>query len=80
MEEADKADQIGFMRSGRILVEGSPAKIKSRFGRPSLDDVFFTICTEDEGERGKAGDTTDATSRRFLNSTNGHPVPQELQG
>ena len=30
MEEADKADKIGFMRAGRILVEGSPAKIKAR--------------------------------------------------
>ena len=26
MEEADKADRIGFMRGGRILVEGAPAK------------------------------------------------------
>ena len=47
MEEADKADKIGFMRAGRILVEGSPAKIKARFGRPSLDDVFLALCRED---------------------------------
>ena len=44
MEEADKADRIGFMRGGRVLVEGAPAKIKSRFGRPSLDDVFLALC------------------------------------
>ena len=28
MEEADKADRIGFMRGGRILVEGAPAKVR----------------------------------------------------
>ena len=27
MEEADKADRIGFMRGGRVLVEGAPAKV-----------------------------------------------------
>ena len=82
--------KIGFMRSGRILVEGSPSKIKSRFGRPSLDDVFLALCLEDEKEGGGGGDgdTTDAVSRRLVNTTNGHavmnkgeppPSPCELQ-
>jgi hypothetical protein len=52
MEEADKANKIGFMRGGTILVEGSPTQLKEKFAQPTLDAVFLQLCEEDEKNEG----------------------------
>ncbi len=48
MEEAEKADKIGFMRNGRILVEGAPDHLKAKFEQSTLDSVFLYLCEQDE--------------------------------
>ncbi len=41
-----------MMRSGRILVEGSPGQLMSVHNVQTLDDVFLKLCIEDD-ERNK---------------------------
>jgi len=36
------------MRSGRILAEGSPQEMTSKFNSGSLEDVFYKICITSE--------------------------------
>ncbi len=48
MEEAAKADKIGFLRRGRLLREGCPETLKKNFGIRDLDQVFYRLCQQDE--------------------------------
>jgi ABC-2 type transport system ATP-binding protein len=41
MEEAERqCDRIAIMDRGRMAAEGSPAKLRARYGVPALEDVF----------------------------------------
>jgi hypothetical protein len=51
MEEAARADRIGFMRAGRMLREGTPGEIKVSLGSADLDVAFFRLCARDEESR-----------------------------
>ena len=59
MEEASKADRIGFMRRGTMLAEGTPSMLKRRgiddlaSNARTLDQVFLELCQRDEGEGGE---------------------------
>ena len=48
MEEAVKADRIGFMRNGCIILEGPPSQIKEKSQVSTLDDVFLGLCQDKE--------------------------------
>ncbi len=48
MEEAAKADRIGFLRAGRMLREGTPDEIKGELGSADLDVAFFRLCEAEE--------------------------------
>jgi len=37
-----------MMRSGRILAEGSPDNLLKRYHKESLEDVFLTLCMQDD--------------------------------
>lgn len=43
MEEAERCNQIGFIRKGRILKIGKPQELKEQIGVNSLEDVFATL-------------------------------------
>jgi ABC-2 type transport system ATP-binding protein len=45
LDEAERlADRIGVLHGGRLVAEGTPAELVSRYGaRGSLEDVFMTI-------------------------------------
>ena len=46
IEEARKADTIGFMRSGRLLTEGKPVELMQFHGAIKLEDVFLNLCNQ----------------------------------
>ncbi len=48
LQEANEASCVGFMRSGRILAEGSPQEMTLKFATSSLEDVFYKICISSE--------------------------------
>ncbi len=47
MDEARRCDRIGFMKSGRLIAEGEPAKILEISGTDSLEDAFLEFSMED---------------------------------
>eukprot|EP00095_Tigriopus_kingsejongensis_P012233 snap_masked-scaffold87_size395581-processed-gene-0.4 protein:Tk12233 transcript:snap_masked-scaffold87_size395581-processed-gene-0.4-mRNA-1 annotation:"abc transporter g family member 20 isoform x2" len=51
IEEARQANVVGMMRFGKLLAEGSPAKLLEVYSRPNLEDVFLHLCLGDEEER-----------------------------
>jgi sodium transport system ATP-binding protein len=50
LAEADLlCDRIGFIHRGRLLVEGSPAEIRARTGRSTLEEAFLALAEEPKG-------------------------------
>jgi ABC-2 type transport system ATP-binding protein len=47
MDEAERADRIGLMRAGELLVEGTPAEIKRKFSADSIEEVFIKLSSEE---------------------------------
>ena len=43
MDEAERADKIGLMRAGKLIEEGTPAEIKSKYKAASIEDVFVKL-------------------------------------
>lgn len=43
IEEARRANKIGFMRKGRILCEGVPKELMEKFNVHTLEQVFLTL-------------------------------------
>ncbi|XP_074595382.1 ABC transporter G family member 20-like [Brevipalpus obovatus] len=44
IEEARRAGKIGFMRKGRLMVEGDPYRLMKNYKKKSLEDVFLQLC------------------------------------
>ncbi len=42
-------DRIGFLHHGRLLCEGTPAAIRDRTGKSTLEEAFLTLAEEDGG-------------------------------
>nr|AHK05671.1 ATP-binding cassette transporter sub-family H 88708 [Tigriopus japonicus] len=51
IEEARQANVVGMMRFGKLLAEGSPAKLLELYHMPNLEDVFLHLCLGDEEQR-----------------------------
>jgi ABC-2 type transport system ATP-binding protein len=43
MDEAERADRIGLMRAGKLIEEGTPVEIKSKYKAASIEDVFVKL-------------------------------------
>jgi ABC-2 type transport system ATP-binding protein len=43
MDEAEYCDRISIMVDGRIAALGTPAELKARFERPTIDDAFVRL-------------------------------------
>ncbi|MDA8194183.1 MAG: ABC transporter ATP-binding protein [Thermaerobacter sp.] len=41
MDEANRADRVGFLREGRLLAEGTPQELRERTAAASLEDAFL---------------------------------------
>lgn len=42
--EAQRADRIGLMRNGVLLLESSPSNIMAKFGEENIEKVFLMVC------------------------------------
>lgn len=51
IEEARRCDAVGFMREGRILLEGNPYSLMGLLNVSKLEDAFVILCKLD-GEKG----------------------------
>jgi ABC-type multidrug transport system ATPase subunit len=45
IEEARKADFLGFIRRGKIIEENTPDFLMRKYNQNILEDVFYSICT-----------------------------------
>ncbi len=45
IEESRQADCIGFMRSGKLLAEGTPDELMEKHGQISLEKIFIDLST-----------------------------------
>lgn len=43
MDEAEHCAEMILMRAGRVLAQCTPADLKSRTGKPSIDDAFLAL-------------------------------------
>jgi len=43
MDEAERCDRLGLIRSGRLLAEGTVAELKARAGVERLEDAFLKL-------------------------------------
>ena len=43
MDEAERADRIGLMRTGKLIEEGTPQEIKQRHSALSIEQVFLKL-------------------------------------
>jgi ABC-type multidrug transport system ATPase subunit/ABC-type multidrug transport system permease subunit len=53
LEEAEAlCEQIAFIRSGRIVAEGTPEDLGARYGTERLEDVYLTLMNDDSVDEG----------------------------
>jgi ribosome-dependent ATPase len=43
MEEAERFDSLIALHAGRILAQGTPAELKTRTGKPTIEEVFISL-------------------------------------
>lgn len=43
MDEAERADRVGLMRAGKLIVEGTPEELKKRHSASSIEEVFLKL-------------------------------------
>ena len=48
MDEAELCDTVGFIHSGNLVAFGTPAELKAKYSKPSLEDVFISFVGPDE--------------------------------
>ena len=40
--------RVVFLSRGKVVADGSPTEVALSFGRPSLEDVFMHLATQEE--------------------------------
>lgn len=55
IEEARDAQSIGFLRSGKLLVQDSPQNLLERFNTASMEKVFLQLCRKANAEQAAEG-------------------------
>jgi len=51
MDEADRCDELLFIRDGHVLAEGTPAELRERAGTDNLETAFLSFATSKEAAR-----------------------------
>jgi ABC-2 type transport system ATP-binding protein len=51
MDEADRCDELMFMRSGRVIASGRPDEVRARAGTDDLETAFLRLGGETEVNR-----------------------------
>ena len=60
MDEARHCEKVGFLRDGRLIIEGDPTSIMERTGTDNLEDAFLAVA---RGKVGRAGGRTNAAAK-----------------
>jgi ABC-2 type transport system ATP-binding protein len=50
MDEADRCDELLFMRGGRVIAQGSGAELRARAGTTDLEQAFLRFSTDQESK------------------------------
>ena len=56
MDEADRCDELLFIRDGHVLAQGTPAELRTRAGTQNLETAFLSFATQP-----RAGSAASAT-------------------
>jgi ABC-2 type transport system ATP-binding protein len=51
MDEADRCDELLFMRSGRVIARGPGSELRARAGTPDLEQAFLRFAGDVEVTR-----------------------------
>ncbi|MHA1304339.1 MAG: ABC transporter ATP-binding protein [Candidatus Heimdallarchaeaceae archaeon] len=49
MDEAERADRIGLMRDGKLIEEGTPSELKSKYETSTIEEIFIKL-SDKEGD------------------------------
>jgi ABC-2 type transport system ATP-binding protein len=58
MDEADRCDELLFIRDGHVLAQGTPAELRARTGTDNLETAFLKFAGETAATAGAATATT----------------------
>jgi ABC-2 type transport system ATP-binding protein len=47
MDEADRCDELLFIRAGKVIAQGSPAQLRKRAGTDNLEEAFLMFAGEE---------------------------------
>jgi ABC-2 type transport system ATP-binding protein len=61
MDEADRCDELLFMRDGHVLAQGTPAELRARAGTDNLESAFLWFAAESAPTPAAAGGAKEAT-------------------
>jgi ABC-2 type transport system ATP-binding protein len=61
MDEADRCDELLFIRDGHVLAQGSPAELRSRAGTDNLESAFLQFAAQTVTITAAAGATKEAS-------------------
>ena len=53
MDEAARCNRLAFLSRGHLIAVGTPEEVTTRFGQPTVEDVFIELQRRDEGEIGR---------------------------
>ncbi|KAL1498316.1 hypothetical protein ABEB36_009132 [Hypothenemus hampei] len=70
IEEARAADVVAFMRNGKLLSQDSPENLLAIFQKESLEEIFLSICQEQQYELQNEVPATQNVSQSSINSLN----------
>jgi len=71
MREAERlCDRIAIMHRGHILAEGSLAELQSRHGEHDLEELFFRLISQHDGDRDEEMERNGETGRQRDPETN----------
>ena len=62
MDEADRCDELLFIRDGHVLAQGTPAELRKRAGTENLESAFLQFAGESGGPAA-SGPTAKETAR-----------------
>jgi len=55
MDEADRCDELLFIRDGHVLAQGAPGELRARAGTDNLETAFLWFATQSVGSAGSDG-------------------------
>jgi ABC-2 type transport system ATP-binding protein len=62
MDEADRCDELLFIRDGHVLAQGAPAELRKRAGTDNLESAFLQFAGE-TGDPAAPGPAAKGTAR-----------------